>query len=596
MKLFFAYMFFLSALCFAVPAEVRNALTSGSARSIVHAAESTISQTLDAKTWQEDSLPALLENKELENTFHISKFFKNITKKGNCYIEALRDSKFCAFLLENPSIFQQLAESNRGNGSTLNVIREIWLNQGKKLEKIELTAALGCGLAMKYQQKDGMEKSLKLYEFYRTAKQNGNLFQQYDQLEAWEMAILFDHGRSTEDLAWGQNLSKSTSSFTAKTADRATQFIPYREKNKNGISIHAGAPFYDYKPTTLEILHEYGGVCGAVSKGAAGFLASRGVPAYPIGQPGHCAFVYKNLSGEWTIGNNIYGWVWSGGHSGFTLPDSANMSPWEGPPAMISSYTRFKQLKESRDSELCRAYAALSGNSSNRDFLLNQALEKAYGKNVVAWKDLISRQPKTLPLEQKFHLARKISSVFRKDPIAAQSLLDRLLPLNTKRPEKYRIIAQIIPEEGVEDVAVTLYMKAFSKCLEEAIPELKNKVSYNVHTRKNFYALWLTYLSSDQKVSLSLKKKTLAVLEQSITGLPPNSSESIQQLNFYLNCQKLWKDPRLIDSGNAFLKKLLATELSKDSDLGNALVETGLALSELSGNKRDLEYYLSIKK
>lgn len=596
MKILLVCLFFLPTLCVGVPTEVKSALTSGSARYIVHAAENVINKALDTKTWKEDSLPALLGDRELEDTLYIVKFFKTITKKGNCYIESLKDREFCAFLLENTSIFQQLSQSNRGNVSTLNIIHEIWLNQGKKLENIELITALGCGLATKDGQKDGMEKSLKQYEFYKKSRENGNLFQQYDNLEAWEMAILFHHDRSIEDLTWGQNFSKSKSTFTAKTSGSATQFIPYREKNKNGISIHAGASFYDYKPTTLEILHEYGGVCGAVSKGAAGFLASRGVPAYPIGQPGHCAFVYKNLSGEWIIGNNIYGWVWSGGHSGWTLPDSANMSPWKGPPAMISSYTRFKQLKDARDSELCRSYAELSSNRSNQDFLLNQSLEKAYGKNVAAWCDFISRQPNTLSLEEKFRTARKITSVFRKDPIAAKYLIDHLLPVNTKKQDKYKIIAQIIPEEGVEDAAITLYMQAFSRCLEEEFPEMKNKVSYNVHTRKKFYSVWFDYLNSHKKLSFPVKKKTLSILEQSITGLIPNSSESIKHLNFYLKCQKLWKEPRLIEFGNAFLKKLLANELSMPLELKNALVKTGLELSAISGNKRDVEYYRSMEK
>ena len=62
-------------------------------------------------------------------------------------------------------------------------------------------------------------------------------------------------------------------------------FIPYRRKNLQGVSVHAGAAFYDHKPVTLKLYTEYGGVCGAVSKGAAGFLRAKGVPAWAIGQP-----------------------------------------------------------------------------------------------------------------------------------------------------------------------------------------------------------------------------------------------------------------------------------------------------------------------
>ena len=47
-------------------------------------------------------------------------------------------------------------------------------------------------------------------------------------------------------------------------------------KNKQGVSVHAGGAFYDHKPVSLQIYVEYGGVCGAVSKGAAGFVKAKG--------------------------------------------------------------------------------------------------------------------------------------------------------------------------------------------------------------------------------------------------------------------------------------------------------------------------------
>lgn len=86
-----------------------------------------------------------------------------------------------------------------------------------------------------------------------------------------------------------------------KAGSRFPGFIPYRKKNDKGVSVHAGSAFYDHKPITLKLYTEYGGVCGAVSKGAAGFLRSKGVPAYPIGQPGHCAFVWETP--QWPLAN-----------------------------------------------------------------------------------------------------------------------------------------------------------------------------------------------------------------------------------------------------------------------------------------------------
>lgn len=76
---------------------------------------------------------------------------------------------------------------------------------------------------------------------------------------------------SLEDLAWAQQFIEGKNIKPEQAGGKFTGFIPYRKKNHRGISIHAGAAFYDNKPITLQLYTEYGGVCGAVSKGAAGF-------------------------------------------------------------------------------------------------------------------------------------------------------------------------------------------------------------------------------------------------------------------------------------------------------------------------------------
>ncbi len=48
------------------------------------------------------------------------------------------------------------------------------------------------------------------------------------------------------------------------------------------------------------VLH--GGVCGALSHVGATAAAARGIPAYPVGQPGHCAYGFRPARGEWKGG------------------------------------------------------------------------------------------------------------------------------------------------------------------------------------------------------------------------------------------------------------------------------------------------------
>jgi len=57
-------------------------------------------------------------------------------------------------------------------------------------------------------------------------------------------------------------------------------------------SIHKAHLFYENQPVTWRLIEKLGGVCGAVSNCTAGVCQSRGIPAMPVGQPGHCAMIW----------------------------------------------------------------------------------------------------------------------------------------------------------------------------------------------------------------------------------------------------------------------------------------------------------------
>lgn len=53
---------------------------------------------------------------------------------------------------------------------------------------------------------------------------------------------------------------------------------------------------------------DYGGVCGAVSKFGASCCQAFGVAAMPVGQPGHCAMIWRAPGGRWRLENDCGGW------------------------------------------------------------------------------------------------------------------------------------------------------------------------------------------------------------------------------------------------------------------------------------------------
>ena len=82
--------------------------------------------------------------------------------------------------------------------------------------------------------------------------------------------------------------------------------INYNETNPHTGTSVFGPDFYGPNPNVLDVWYD-GGVCGATSKLGASSCQVFGIPAQPVGQPGHCAFIYYT-DGQWEIGNNIFGW------------------------------------------------------------------------------------------------------------------------------------------------------------------------------------------------------------------------------------------------------------------------------------------------
>ena len=76
-----------------------------------------------------------------------------------------------------------------------------------------------------------------------------------------------------------RSLQKTIASKTGSVGEATHKMVAYKPSNHSGVSIHAGALYYDNNPCTLQILHKYGAVCGGVSK----FGTGRWVFKYPSG-------------------------------------------------------------------------------------------------------------------------------------------------------------------------------------------------------------------------------------------------------------------------------------------------------------------------
>mmetsp|Transcript_30875 Transcript_30875/g.67596 ORF Transcript_30875/g.67596 Transcript_30875/m.67596 type:complete len:646 (-) Transcript_30875:42-1979(-) len=227
---------------------------------------------------------------------------------------------------------------------------------------------------------------LQRYTAFRDWQLAGCLCPGFAKLTAWEMRYVVQSWCDETELEWARSNVRDDCR-DRKCLGQAHCMVQYRDKNSVGESVH-GPNFYGGRPITLAEMAATGGVCGAVSKFTTGVCQAFGAPAMPVGQPGHCAYIWQTADRKWALVNDISGWGKSCKHDDIQIcwGDQAWLVP-----LMQVCQSDFKQYAKS---ERLRTLAALAGDSG----LLLAALKEC-PCNWPAWLELINaaqldRQPK----------------------------------------------------------------------------------------------------------------------------------------------------------------------------------------------------------
>lgn len=520
------------------------------------------------------SVEVLLKDLELAQACYMAHFFSLVGKDRTYILHELKDKEFVEWLLDHPEVFEKLSFARASGKGTLAVLHSIWMKEGKELSGVGLNMTLGAAAVSTSRE---LEACVARYDFYKKSFAEKKLFPQFITLEPWEFGILFRGRESLEELAWAQEYSSRKKAFKAHNAGYAgCSFIPYRMKNKEGISVHAGGAFYDYKPISLPIYVEYGGVCGAVSKGAAGFVKAKGIPSYTIGQPGHCAFVWKGTDGEWKIGNNIYGWIWSEGGSG---------GPWKGSPSVITALPRFWKGEGAAESNLCYHLALLVADPVKSDVLLKEAL-KRNSANYPAWQMLV-RNARRMGEKEKLALMERFKEAFPGNPGLWEYFMKRELGLDWKKNDGYSVYPLLLTEKESWD-SVDAYMRNFCILARRDIPDMAGKLPYEVKTKNAFFKNWLKYYQQN-KVDRKVRVQTCAVLERAIPALLGHEKTVAKFLGFYSQVLDLWSDRQLSARADTCLTAWL--KQAENPAVRKKLAEAGLKMAARLQDKKIMMRY-----
>lgn len=228
---------------------------------------------------------------------------------------------------------------------------------------------------------------LRRYQYFKTAHSSGLLFDSFNQAGVWELRFVVNSWARDEELGWVTAAADPKIKSQEKIGE-ACWMVPYRGENAKGVSVQNGPEYYDHKPVTLELMHTVGGVCGAISKFGTAAAQAHGIPAMPVGQPGHCAFLWKKDPQTWRTGNDISGWAGSTEHGGIFIHWGDRGSYVLLMEQAHRDSVRFLASEQAR-------WLASATTEADKSTALLQTAAKIQPLNGGAWLDLIADLGKT---------------------------------------------------------------------------------------------------------------------------------------------------------------------------------------------------------
>ncbi len=143
---------------------------------------------------------------------------------------------------------------------------------------------------------------VRRYKYFQRQQAKGVLYPGFRKLKAWELRFVVaipQQDWDDESYEWAfKHINMPWDQY-----GWACWHAPYTDPSKFGDSVQSGEynlPFSD--ESWAEATQRNGGVCGALSHYGTVAAMAHGIPAYTVGQPGHCAYAVRLKRGEWTGG------------------------------------------------------------------------------------------------------------------------------------------------------------------------------------------------------------------------------------------------------------------------------------------------------
>ena len=295
-------------------------------------------------------------------------------------------------------------------------------------------------------------KILNCYQAQRRAHQEGRMHGSFDRMESWEMAYVVLGPGIGGDREVEYYLNQVN--YPRPNYYKACWKVYYIMRNMFGDSI-LGRDYYrpwfnDYFGWPLR--QKVGGVCGTLSTYGSFLSRAHGVPSFPVGQPGHCAYMVRGDDETWGTAYSVTGHTNAG-----CLFGRGDESIVRLMQAAYTNRNRPRVLRSLHHDWQARALQTLTGETlSPAEKRARKLSLKAVPLNLNHWRDYVDRlrqDPRT-PRNEWKNLAREAIAALGRWQRPCWEFLDRkiLSHVEMLSPPDYRETVtewhKVMPCEG----------------------------------------------------------------------------------------------------------------------------------------------------
>lgn len=222
-----------------------------------------------------------------------------------------QDAAFVKAFLQDPGWMELylgagLIPENSPTG--IQILSDIWKADGKSPD-FRTYQSLATGIASvfstgpfagKLKANSANCNPVRRYQIFKKLHQENKLHPGFIKLRPWEIRFVTGIHWDDKSYEWlNEHINLPWRRYTD-----ACWAAPYTGNNFFGDTIQGPLFYVPWRDSSgeAENTRTIGGVCGGLSHFGTMAAQAHGIPAYPVGQPGHCAYAVRVKRGQWKGG------------------------------------------------------------------------------------------------------------------------------------------------------------------------------------------------------------------------------------------------------------------------------------------------------